>query len=324
MKIPGSVRTLYAEQRPRYDRLKDQVDARLRSLAARRNWHYESRVKTELSMALKLESGRVPDPKQVEDFFACTLVVRNLSEISDAETQIRALFDLKERRPRSADWTHKCANAFPFDDLRLYVGWKDDQALPPSGLAGTRFEVQVKTFLQHAWGIATHDLIYKTDDVSWSRQRIAYQVKAMLEHAEVSIQEADRLAQTATLCKTQQDTQELAEIISVLKDNWDSDLLPPDLSRLADNTRTVMRLAKAKIADLRSVLDQERHRHRGGLPANISPYAIVVQAMAWHRAAAIQAGLQDGRDRILVTGEMELPDWLVPGKTRNVVFIKAI
>ena len=67
--------------------------------------------------------------------------------------------------------------------------------------------MQVKTFLQHAWGIATHDLIYKTDDVSWSRQRIAYQIKAMLEHAEMSIQEAGRLAEAVALSKTQHDSE---------------------------------------------------------------------------------------------------------------------
>ena len=168
MKIPTSIRSLYAEQREPNERLKDKADQTLRLLSSRKNWHYESRIKSELSVALKLESGRVRNPLAVEDFFACTLVVRNLSEIAEAEEELRGILNVVERRPPSVNWTHKAADAFPFDDVRLYANWKDDPALPPSKLDSIRFEIQIKTFLQHAWGIATHDLVYKTDDVSWS------------------------------------------------------------------------------------------------------------------------------------------------------------
>jgi len=321
MKIPHSVRALYGEQLQINERLKAKVDEMLDALAKPRKWHYESRIKSEISFAQKLESGRIADPRAAEDFFACTLVVQNLSSIEAAEGEARDLFTITERRPREADRTHKLAETFPFDDLRLYGHWKDDPALPESGLAKVKFEIQIKTFLQHAWGIATHDLIYKTDDVSWSRQRIAYQIKAMLEHAEVSIQEADRLALTPVLAKSQRDTERLKSVIALLKEVWDADSLPPDLRRLAENTRNIMAIADIGVEDLRAALSAERARQKGSLPINISPYAIILQAVAWHIGSKLAEGLKnpDFKERVLLVDEMDLPDWIRQPAIRNII-----
>jgi ppGpp synthetase/RelA/SpoT-type nucleotidyltranferase len=293
MKIATSIRSLYAELQPSCVALQKKVDELLRIEANTRRWHYESRVKSEQSFALKLESGRIQNPAELEDFFACTLVVRNLGQIAEAERVVRELFEFVERRPGDALKTDKNPDAFPFDDLRLYVRWRDDDTLRPTRLQGKRFEVQIKTFLQHAWGIATHDLVYKTDDVSWSKQRIAYQVKAMLEHAEVTIQEADRLAATAALAKTQTRTERIKEIITIVRDSWDQEALPADLKRLAENIQAVMSFAQADSEHLRRVLQAERKRQNGALPLNLSPYAIVVQAFAWHEGDVFRAALSD-------------------------------
>ena len=321
MKIARSVRELYAEQVPLNDRLRLKVDETLRSIASRRRWHYESRIKSEESYALKLESGRIPDPRNAEDFFACTLVVQNLSAIAEAEQEMRCRFTIVARRPYDANRTHKGAETFPFDDLRLYGYWKDDPSLPETGLSSVKFEIQIKTFLQHAWGIATHDLIYKTDDVSWSRQRIAYQIKAMLEHAEISIQEADRLAEASALAMKQRETEELKEIIGVLQATWRADLLPPDLRRLAENTRSVMKLAKLKIKELKYLIDSEQDRQKGSLPINLSPYSIIVQAIAWHKPESFKTGLanRELRNKIFITDEMETPDWMTDPTLINIV-----
>jgi ppGpp synthetase/RelA/SpoT-type nucleotidyltranferase len=323
MKIPASIRALYAEQKEPNERLQRKVDDLLEAIARRNLWHYESRIKSEISVALKIESGRVTDPRHVEDFFACAIVVRNLSEIEQAEKIVYDTFTLEERRPKRANQTHKNPDSFPFDDVRLYVHWKDDPTLPATGLEQVRFEVQIKTFLQHAWGIATHDLVYKTDDVDWSKERIAFQIKAMLEHAEVSIQEAGRLAGTAALAKTHKATQELKDIIAFLKDVWTPDFLPSDLRRLAENTRSLLKLTDIRITRLRQLIVQEKQRNRGDLPLNISPYGIMVQALAWGEAAKLRAGLANNarRERLLVTNEMELPDWVYQPEMINVVRI---
>src|ERR1039458_7003995 len=171
MKIPASIRRLHEDQKAVNDRLKSVVDERMAGLKKPR-WHYESRVKELPSFALKIESGRFQKPEALEDFFACTLVVSNATEIAEAERLVGDHFTVQYRRPKQIDKTHKPSNSFPFDDLRVYAVLREGPAIPPTDLAGIAFEVQIKTFLQHAWSIATHDLLYKSDDVNWSKERI--------------------------------------------------------------------------------------------------------------------------------------------------------
>ena len=72
MKISASIRNIHEDQKA--------VDGRMAGLKKIR-WHYESRVKELTSFALKIETGRVQTPAALEDFFACTLVVANATEI---------------------------------------------------------------------------------------------------------------------------------------------------------------------------------------------------------------------------------------------------
>ncbi|MCC6716305.1 MAG: hypothetical protein IT555_00310, partial [Acetobacteraceae bacterium] len=271
MKIPASIRNAFDDQEAKYKRLREKVDNAVKSFRKSR-WHYESRVKELQSYALKLESGRFRDPRGLEDFFACTLVVVNLAEVEEAEQLIRQRFDFHERRPTAASLTHKRPDSFLFDDLRLYVAIAADPNMPPTGLEGVRFEFQVKTFLQHAWSIATHDLVYKTDDVNWSKQRIAYQTKAMLEHAEVSIQEAAKLAASGALAKEDPQTENLKRAIALLREQWTADLLPTDVRRLADNFLGLAKNLRLDLDRFKAVLDAGKAT-TGSHPTNLSPYA---------------------------------------------------
>src|SRR5580692_3562544 len=135
MKIPASIRTVYDDQSEVCERLKARVDALVRPRLHER-WHYESRVKAVESFTLKIESGRFANPSALEDFFAATIVVRNASEVTEAEKLVNHLFSLRIRRPEKDAVTRKAPEEFPFDDLRLYVGWQDIVALPPTGMAG--------------------------------------------------------------------------------------------------------------------------------------------------------------------------------------------
>jgi ppGpp synthetase/RelA/SpoT-type nucleotidyltranferase len=219
MKIPQSIRNCYSEILPAYNKLKELVDGKIVGRKTRK-WHYESRIKEPESFALKLETGREPNPRRSEDLFACTLVVENHSKIPEAAKIVTELFKEEYRRPEQPNRTHMNSSNFAFDDLRIYASWVDDGVGPPTVANGLLFEIQIKTFLQHAWGIATHDLIYKTDEANWGSSRVAYQVKAMLENAELSISEAKRLTTCSILDRTDSRTVAVGETITRLKDRW--------------------------------------------------------------------------------------------------------
>jgi hypothetical protein len=278
VKISRSVRELYENLKPKYEELKKLVDALVSSKKERR-WHYESRTKEEQSFALKLETGRERNLDKPEDFFACTLVVENHSRIADAEKFVLDLFDLQQRRPKDPAKTHLAPHSFDFDDLRLYVAWKDDPASRPTGFNGVAFEVQIKTFLQHAWGIATHDFIYKSDDVDWPASRIAYQVKAMLENAELSIGEAKNLTASAMMARTDGESAELQQVIAGVKERWSPAALPNDLRRLAKIIIELRRTLRVKWVDLWAALDEATGRGEGAKTLNLSPYGALVEAL---------------------------------------------
>ena len=312
MKITKDVRDAYGAAKSSYERLSEEVCKKLRPKIEERHWFFISRLKEQESFALKIETGRVDNPSRMEDFFASTVIVPTVADIFEAECLLTAMYDMKDRRPTCNDTTYKKASDFVFDDLRLYLKRGANDTGRNDDLKDLVFEVQVKTILQHAWGIASHDLIYKTADVSWPKERIAFQVKAMLEHAEIAIAEAERLATSPVISKKDRKTTATLQIIEVLNRVWDSDRLPKDKKRLADNIHGVLNTCDIKTRQLQNLLKAEEARV-GVLPSNLSPYAFLVQALANSTKLDFRAkitSVKNKKIKIFVHDDMELPEWM--------------
>jgi len=322
MKIPRSIRELHGDLQPQYEVLKKKVDDLITSRKSP-NWHYASRLKTLESYSQKLETGRVDNPRKLDDFFACTLVVQNYNEITDAKKIIEQLFEINSERPNEK--ITKRSDSFPFDDLRMYALWRDDPALPKTELDGFIFEIQIKTFLQHAWSIATHDLIYKSEVANWAKERIAYQIKAMLEHAEISISEASGLADSKQLVCRDSKLLKINKINTEIKDYWVMPDLPRDTKRLSENLYNLFECLELDWSIFKTKIDV--FRSTNPWPAsNISVYCNFVQIIITLEPNKIRQYLEDAirrrsKPHILITPEIELPSGWDKAQLKNALFI---
>jgi len=307
MKIPGSVRKVYEDLRPLYAGLQADVDQLIKAKKDRK-WHYESRIKSEESYALKLETGRVPDPTKPDDLLACLVVVENHTRILDGIKLIAENFEIVERKPNQRDQTPLAPYSFDFDDQRLYVRWKQEEGQRPKGWSNLIFEVQVKTFLQHAWGLATHDLVYKTAEVNWATSRVAFQVKAMLENAELSINQAEALTTSEVIGKEDKYTDSLRRIIADIKKRWGVEQLPTDLRRLAQNLMELCRTLKLQYSDLWRAVDEATAKSKGAKTLNLSPYASVLESLIAENPEAFDRLAQaHPKARVFIASEVVLP-----------------
>lgn len=309
MKVVQSIQNLYNENYVYYDILKKHSD-KILSVNKKPEWHYISRIKAIESFAMKIETGRFNKVEVFEDFFASTIVVQNLSEINSAVKFISTFFDIKFKRPYSQSLTHKESSSFPFDDLRLYVTLKDlGTGKLASNIYDLVFELQIKTFLQHAWGIATHDLIYKSDKINWGKERVAYQVKAALEHAEVSISGVEELSKVNELSKENKEVKKINQMITLLSRHWDDADLPVDRRRLAQNIIGLLNSLNISLTELNTIMLEETNLGRGAKIRDLSPYLIIVQTL--HNIKNVEflryLRKKDGKHKILIATELNLP-----------------
>ncbi|MEA2582150.1 MAG: hypothetical protein QOF33_235 [Thermomicrobiales bacterium] len=308
MKINNRIRALHANAEERYSRLAREMRETLKPRVEERDWFFRDRVKGLESFALKIETGRFSEPTALEDFYACTIVVHTLSQVAQAEDLVAEYFDPRERRPLVDNQTKKRPSDFPFDDLRIYVARRPQTSGFNADLDGIVFEVQIKTVLQHAWSLATHDLIYKTDTVSWPKERIAYQVKAMLEHAEIAIAGVEGLSRE--IGTQDEETESILRIINQAEDFWPADALPDNRRRFAGILHDLLKGSGVAV-DQMEVLLRAEVRRLGILPRDLSPYALMVQALAHSDQVNLETRFRkDRRMRILIHRDMDLPDWM--------------
>lgn len=310
MKIVQSIQNLYSSKQRYYNVLSQKID-QLVSSKKKRTWHFIHRLKTPESFALKLETGRFTEASIFDDFFACTLVVENLDEITNAKKLIESLFEIVYKRPQSDNFTFKNTDSFPFDDLRLYCRLGSKYQSPIANeVSELVFEVQIKTFLQHAWSIATHDIIYKTDQISWGKERVAYQVKAALEQAEVAISGAKNLSTVKELAKENKLVKKINRVIILLSKHFKYEDLPDDKRRLSQNVLALIDTLEISIQELEKIVVEETKAGKGSLLKNLSPFQIIVNSIYNQEPDKILKFLRmrkDSKYKILLSPEMSIP-----------------
>ena len=123
----------------------------------------EHRVKTEKSLSGKLErkGDSYSSLDDITDILGCRIVCFLADEIDKIGKKIEERFVV--------DWENSSdKRALIKEDTFGYLSLHYICSLPqdgrwPSELCGKRFEIQIKTILQHAWSVIHHDIGYKSD-----------------------------------------------------------------------------------------------------------------------------------------------------------------
>ena len=148
-------------------------------------------------------------------------------------------------------------------------------------------------------------------------------VKAMLEHAEVSIQEAGKLAKSSVLAKEDRRTKKIKAGIKLLKSQWSQDELPSDVRRLAENIIALLEQLQLDVARLETILQNNKAQRGGEHPVNLSPYGTVVQYLIESEKDRMQQLLASNHSqaKVLIPSEIELPQTSDTKTFGNAIFI---
>ena len=160
------------------ERIKQKAEHAIRALCEDYGYAYAGRLKEDQSLAEKLETGRVRRLDDLEDLFGCAIIIPNLAHEAAVLDRLGKMFSTMYVKSRGK--THKNPDIFRFEATR-FIG-RLRIADPEDGRLGSvSFEVQVRTAFEHAWSVATHSPAYKPDRPDWKLERLAAQMKALVE-----------------------------------------------------------------------------------------------------------------------------------------------
>lgn len=306
MIIPDSFRQAYQIAVEKWEPVQAEVDGILQRL--KDNYpsvQYYSRIKVLESVFIKAEKGDYETPlMEIEDFFACTLVVPTLTMIEPIKTALEEWFiiNLPEIKPPDP-------YTFKYNDLHLILSLKDTPLRSDKTVTMLKFELQLKTLLQAAWSQAGHDIIYKPSRISWGNERIAGELRALLEMADNVLAQIENTAQLLHSRAEQEYSSYKADttkIIQFMEQHWRSESLPANRRRMANIINQYKDMAGITTDDLINLVSQAKESSDQVFDyLTFTPTQVVfVLLFRQYRDQIIQKLQKTNRFRILITSEM--------------------
>lgn len=193
MPVPQRIINSYGQVEPILESIAEYVSQTLRAYCEKSEYLFYGRIKKVDSLSEKLESGRIKRWSDIDDLYACTIVIPTANHEAGVLRKLDACFTRSSVRSRGT--AKKAPEVFRFDTTRYYARLsKGAAAERVPGIDQITFEVQIATVFEYAWSTVTHDLVYKGDRVDWSKQRLAAQLKAAVEQIEMIIGAFDQVS----------------------------------------------------------------------------------------------------------------------------------
>lgn len=238
MAVPARILARYQQSETELIALGSYVSATLRSFCDRHGYTYLGRRKGVESVSEKIETGRFASWSSLDDLYAATIVVPSAAHEDRVLAFLNAVFAEVALRRRGT--AQKAPDIFRFDATRFIGRVREETAAAYTpGIDLISFEVQVLTVFEHAWTVATHDLVYKSDTMDWRKHRLAAQLKAAVEQIELIIAgfEANVVAVPVSPHPESESKQEfLLTVRQLVSDELIPEMLAPaSWGRFADN-----------------------------------------------------------------------------------------
>ncbi len=297
MIIPKTIEAFYGRIVDSLNLLKSNIDQTLGNIADSLHITYvPARIKPKDSLMAKIEKEGCKDPaNEIKDLVACRFIVKSTSDINAIIERLEEIFNVEKRDPR----TYR-PDQFIYDDIQLILSFKDNPLISNKEIVGKKFELQIRTGLQDALAEGIRSETYKSETVTWQKERMASELRANVELVDTI------LSDFPTVSSVQEEKDyELFEqrnkIITILKNTWSSEKLPDDLRRASIIIENYLRLAGANIEDL-SYWIKDKHPDIVNA-VSITPCQIILIILLLEKESFLDNVIEQKRC-LLITDEM--------------------
>lgn len=298
MVIPKTIEVFYGRIENSLHVLKYNIDQTLGNIADSLDIRYvPARPKPKESLMAKIEKEGYKNPAdEIEDLVACRLIVKSNSDIGAILEKVEERFNVERRNFRSYR-----PSEFIYDDIQLILSFKDNPLISNKEILGKKFELQIRTGLQDALAEVIRAQTYKTDILTWQKERTASELRANLELVDLMLSDFLKISSIQEE-KDYKPYQRRNEIIKLLKDVWSTEKLPEDLRRASIIIEEYLRLAEANVEDLSSWLNLDKYR-KTVEAVSITPCQIILIILFLQKSLFLE-NVERRNRRLLITEEM--------------------
>lgn len=273
----------------------------LGDFCTRNNFLLVGRAKDIESLRDKMETGRYPDFKSIDDAIAFSIVIDTLDQEDEVRRFIRNAFTVSSMKSGN---TIRDERTFDFDSTRMYCRLIDNLE---TGIGEIIFEVQIRTLLQHAWSKITHRHVYKAQVYDSRAGRLAAELMAQLEAADRTFSRFDAVSKTVKVV-ARQDVVLSNSLTAMIDELVKSGTIPSEM-RPANGRRLGENMLSAIRKDFRRELNRPLEIIRNFLegqkpsfPRSVSLFQLSIVAL--YQAGMLELGSRHKPRRYYITDEL--------------------